>query len=73
MRYETTARTLCERRREREETEYGCGEISLMKRHQTTHTTQSCKSSGVNNNVLSFLPYDDDELMLNVLRCHETY
>ena len=30
----------CERRGELEQTEYGCWEISLMKRHERTHTIQ---------------------------------
>ena len=43
MRYHTTAHTFCEKRRELEQTESGCWEISLTKRHERTHTTQSCK------------------------------
>ena len=56
-----------------------------MKLHESTHTTQSCKKSGAKNIVpithletaqRSFRPYDDDdddEVMLNVLRCQLTY
>ena len=51
MRYETTVQTLCYRQRELEQTELGCWDISVTKRHKSTQTTQSCRNSGVNNIV----------------------
>ena len=53
MRYETTVRTLWKAQKTR--AELGCWDISLMKRHECTHTTQSCWNSGVKNIVPSHI------------------
>ena len=42
MRYETTAQSLCKRRRELEQTESGCWEMTLVKRQEQTNQCQNC-------------------------------